>query len=99
MGTEAIDGPGTHRVGLLLDARGPRSEQALDRLRRALDGGVVGAPEDDGTFEVCVRAASFDEALGAVWNAVAAAGVDDALRFTEHPDLPEHWRHRAERPA
>jgi hypothetical protein len=33
-----------------------------------------------------------------VWNAVAASGTDDHVVFLEHPDLPEHWRHRSQPP-
>jgi hypothetical protein len=51
--------------------------------------------DSDGVFEVVVSASSFEAALEVVWNAVAAAGVDDEIRFAEHPDLPGHWRRRA----
>jgi hypothetical protein len=93
--TDSNGGPAAeHRVGLMLDARGPRAEEALDGLREALDGAEVGEVDGNGIFEVTMPADSFEAALGRVWNAVAAAGVDDRLRFTEHPDLPEHWRAR-----
>jgi hypothetical protein len=82
-----------HRVGLVLDARGERAADALDRLRVAL-GDSVTEPDEAGAFDVSVAAPSFDAALTSVWNAVAAAGLDDRLRFTERPDIPEHWRAR-----
>jgi hypothetical protein len=82
-----------HRVGLVLDARVERAADALDRLRVAL-GDSVTEPDEAGAFDVSVAAPSFDAALTSVWNAVAAAGLDDQLRFTERPDIPEHWRAR-----
>jgi hypothetical protein len=82
-----------HRVGLVLDARGERAADALDRLRVGL-GDSVSEPDEAGAFDVSVAAPSFDAALTSVWNAVAAAGLDDQLRFTERPDIPEHWRAR-----
>jgi hypothetical protein len=85
---------GEHRVGLMLDARGARGEEALDELRDVLDGAQVGEVDAHGIFEVTMPADSFEAALNRVWNAVAAAGLDDRLRFTEHPDVPEHWRAR-----
>ncbi len=33
-----------------------------------------------------------------VWDAVAAAGVDDHILFQEHSELPEHWRAQSRRP-
>ena len=84
-----------HRVGMLLDHPGRHPDEILDRLRGALGHGNVGEPDHEGFFEVGVAAASFESALEVVWNAVASAGVDDDVRFAEHPDLPEHWRRRA----
>lgn len=88
-----------HRIGLLVDHPGtPRAEQALDALQAALDAATFSEPDDVGAFEAQLDAPSFEGALELVWNAVAAAGVDDQIRLAEHPDLPEHWRHRAASP-
>jgi hypothetical protein len=48
---------------------------------------------------VTVDADDQETALDQVWNAVAASGTDDHIVFLEHPDLPEHWRHRAGMPS
>jgi hypothetical protein len=84
-----------YRIGMLLEHPGPRGRDALSRLQAALGDEDISTPDEAGTFEVTVPAASFDAALERVWNAVAAAGADDDIVFIEHPDLPEHWRHRA----
>jgi hypothetical protein len=84
-----------HRIGMLLEQHGEFGRDALRRLREALGDAEISAPDDTGLFEVAVRAASFEAALDRVWDAVAAAGADDAVVFVEHPELPEHWRHRA----
>jgi hypothetical protein len=86
------------RVAMYVLEHGRPLEQALSDLESALDGATVGRPDDDGILEVTVSATSFDDALTKVWDAVAAAGVDDQLAFAEHPDLPEHWRDRASGP-
>jgi hypothetical protein len=83
------------RVGLYAIERGRALEQALEDLARELPGGRVGRPDDAGILEVTIEASSFDHALTRVWDAVAAAGVDDQLAFAEHPDLPDHWRAKA----
>ena len=69
--------------------------QARDALAAALPGAQVTDPDETGVFEVTVDAPSHEEALQQVWDAIAAAGADDHVAFAEHPDLPEHWRHRA----
>jgi hypothetical protein len=84
-----------YRIGMLLEHTGTRGRDALDRLQAALGDGEISVPDHAGMFEVTVPAASFEAALERVWNAVAAAGADDDIVFVEHPDLPEHWRHRA----
>lgn len=66
--------------------------EALDRMAAALPGATVGRPDDVGIVEIALDAPSFDAALTQVWDAIAAAGADDALAFAEHPELPEHWR-------
>lgn len=86
---------GAYRVGMLLEQPGAFGAAALERLREALGDVEVTDPDDVGAFEVVVPAASFDAALQRVWDAVAAAGADDEIVFVEHPELPEHWRHRA----
>jgi hypothetical protein len=48
--------------------------------------------DDTGIFEAHVEAEDFDAALQRVWDAIAAAGVDDDFAFAEHPSIPEHWR-------
>jgi hypothetical protein len=88
-------GTAQQRVGMVLDARGANADAALARLRGVLDDGAVTDADSEGVFEVVVPARSFEAALEVVWNAVAAAGVDDEIRFAEHPDLPGHWRRRA----
>jgi hypothetical protein len=84
-----------YRIGMLLEHPGSRGHEAVTRLQAALGDEEISAPDDTGTFEVTVAAASFEAALDRVRNAVAAAGADDDIVFVEHPDLPEHWRHRA----
>jgi len=84
-----------YRIGMLLEHPGARGHDALARLRAALGDEDITDPDDTGVFEVTVSASSFDAALERVWNAVAAAGVDDDIVFLEHPELPEHWRHGA----
>ncbi len=86
-------------IGMVMLTRGQRGERAREALADALPGGEVGEVDDDGTFEVTVEADDQEEALEQVWNAVAASGTDDHLAFVEHPDLPEHWRHRSQAPG
>lgn len=80
------------RVGMVLDSGSPRAREAFQRLASALGGATVGEPDSDGVFDVTVLAESWEAGLQRVWDAVAAAGADDHVRFAEHPDLPEHWR-------
>jgi hypothetical protein len=85
---------------LLLHGGTPKDLEALERLTDALpDGSTVSAPDDLGVFEVTVDAATFEDGLHVVWNAIAASGSDDHIVFMEHPEIPEHWRHRTGRPA
>jgi len=81
----------------MLERRGesPRDEDARRRLADALAGAEVGEPDETGVFEISLEADDQDAALQRVWDAVATAGVDDHIVFLEHPNLPEHWRHRA----
>jgi hypothetical protein len=87
-----------YRVALYSLEQGEARDLALVDLGKALPGADIGEPDDVGIVEVSLEADSFDDALTKVWDAVAAAGVDDQLAFAEHPDLPEHWRDRAVRP-
>jgi hypothetical protein len=77
---------------LMLHAGTPRDREAREQLAAALPGGEVGEPDEIGVFEVAVEADDREQALTAVWNAVAASGTDDHIVFLEHPELPEHWR-------
>ena len=72
---------------LLLHPGTPRDDEAREQLADALpDDAEVGEADD------------LEEALQTVWDAVAASGTDDHMVFLEHPDLPEHWRHRSGSP-
>jgi hypothetical protein len=87
------------RVGMLYDVQAPHLPDDLERLRQALpDGATMGERDELGFFDITVEAPSFEAALGVVWDAIAAAGADDVVRFAEHPEIPEHWRHRTARP-
>jgi hypothetical protein len=86
-------------VGMLaLHNSSPRDQEARRELAAALPDAEVGEPDDVGVFEIVLDADDFDDALSRVWDAVAASGTDDHIVFLEHPELPEHWRHRAGRP-
>jgi hypothetical protein len=86
---------GTQRIALLLDPpHGEFARESYDRLRDVLGAAAVTEPDETGFFEADVEAPSFEAALERVWDAVAAAGADDHVFFAEHPDIPEHWRHR-----
>jgi hypothetical protein len=78
----------TAAIGMLLS---DRRRDALEALAAALPDGRVGEPDELGVFEVEVEADDQEDALSTVWDAVAAAGVDDHVLFLEHPELPEHW--------
>ena len=84
---------------LLLHPGTPRDDEAREQLAAELPGAEIGEPDELGVFEVAVDARDEEDALQRVWDAVAASGTDDHLVFLEHPELPEHWRHRAGRPA
>jgi hypothetical protein len=76
----------------------PRDQEARQQLAAALPEADVGAPDDVGVFEIALDGEDREDALSRVWDAVAASGTDDHIAFLEHPDLPEHWRHRSRRP-
>ncbi len=83
---------------LLLHDGTPRDLEARTALAAVLPDAEVGEPDELGVFEIVLEADDGEDALGRVWDAVAASGTDDHIVFLEHPDLPEHWRHRAGRP-
>jgi hypothetical protein len=83
---------------LLLHPGTPRDEQAREQLASALPDAELGAADELGVFEIALDADDLEQALERVWDAVAAAGADDHVVFLEHPELPEHWRHRSGRP-
>jgi hypothetical protein len=86
----------TSTVNMLLMHGGTQRDlEAREQLAAVLPGATVGEPDEAGTFEVTVDVDDQETALDQVWNAVAASGTDDHIVFLEHPDLPEHWRHRS----
>ena len=76
----------------------PRDRDARAQLAAALPDAEIGELDEIGVFEITLEAEDQDDALTRVWDAVAAAGVDDHIVFLEHLELPEHWRHLS-RPA
>jgi hypothetical protein len=80
------------QVGLRQELRGEHGDAMRAALVDALGGAPATEPDEDGSFEVTVEADSVDDALLAVWNALAASGADEHIVFLEHPDLPGHWR-------
>jgi hypothetical protein len=82
-------------VTLVIEQPGPGADAARERLAGQLPDAHVDLPDPEtGVFDVSLEAASREEALTAVWNALAAAGADDEIVFLEHPDIPGHWRSR-----
>ncbi|MEA2126553.1 MAG: hypothetical protein QOI80_3335 [Solirubrobacteraceae bacterium] len=79
-------------VGLREEMGGPHGEEVRRVLLDALGNPPATEPDETGTLEVTVEAGSFDDALLAVWNALAASGAEEHILFIEHPDLPGHWR-------
>jgi hypothetical protein len=80
------------RLVLNPEAQHPH-DHALRELGQAFgDDATLGEPDDGGVIEVRVRAGDMGEALQRVYDAVAAAGVDDHLEIVEHPESPGHWR-------
>jgi hypothetical protein len=88
-----------YRVGMVALTRGAALRRGLSGLRLALPDATIGDPDQTGVFEIELRAKSFEAALETAWNAVAAGGSDDDMAFAEHPDIPEHWRHRVASPS
>jgi len=89
----------TQSIGLQLQDRTERARQAIDDIVAALPGAEATGPDPDGSVEIHVTADSYDDALKQVFDAVAAAGADDHVVFTEHPDIAHHWEHGDETPA
>ena len=88
-----------HRVAMLmLHGGSPRDLEAREQLAAVLPGAEITEPDDVGVFEIVLDADDQEHALRRVWDAVAASGTDDHVVFLEHPQLPEHWRHRSGRP-
>jgi hypothetical protein len=83
---------------LMLHDGTPRDLQARAQLAAALPDAEVSEPDDVGVFEVALEADDLEDALTRVWDGLAASGTDDHIVFVEHPELPEHWRHRSGRP-
>jgi hypothetical protein len=88
----------SQRVTMLRLTRGERASAAVAELDAALPDAEVTPPDDLGVFEIALDSTDREGALERVWDAVAAAGVDDHVVFLEHPDLPEHWQHRSGSP-
>lgn len=88
------------KVGLiLLQPRSLRARQGRERLEAVLGEGSLTEPDETGIFEARVDAPDQEAALQRVWDAIAAGGADDYVAFAEHPELPQHWRHRAASPT
>ena len=83
---------------LMLHGGSPRDLEAREQLAAVLPGAEITEPDDVGVFEIVLDADDQEHALRRVWDAVAASGTDDHVVFLEHPQLPEHWRHRSGRP-
>jgi hypothetical protein len=73
----------------VIDEQQRQAEEALPALARAL-GGTVGALDDGGLVEVEVEAASREEALARVRDAIAAVGVDHLFTFPETTGTDYH---------
>ena len=77
--------PKTHVSMLLLHEGSPGTLTALgNSAPRYLT--PITEPADVGVFDIALDAEDQEQALLRVWDAVAAAGVDDHIAFLEHPD-------------
>lgn len=83
---------------LMLHDGTPRDLEAREQLAAALPAAETTEPDDVGVFEIVLDAEDQEHALQRVWDALAASGTDDHIAFLEHPELPEHWRHRSRAP-
>lgn len=77
-----------HEVALHRAADGGRCDEALDALRSSLGAESVEEPDETGMFAVEVEAGSFDEAVGQVRDAIAAAGADECFELGESRGVP-----------
>ena len=84
------------KVGLRQELKGEHGDNTRGALIAALGDVPATEPDEDGTFEVTVQTDTEDEALLAVWNAIAASGADEHIVLIEHSKLPEHWRHKSD---
>jgi hypothetical protein len=76
----------------------PLDLEAREQLAAVLPDAEITEPDDVGVFDIVLDAEDEERALERVWDAVAASGTDDHIVFLEHPQLPQHWRHRSGRP-
>lgn len=83
---------------LMLHNDSPRDLESREQLAAVLPGAEIAEPDQVGVFEIVLEADDEEQALQRVWDALAASGTDDHIAFLEHPELPEHWRHRSRRP-
>jgi hypothetical protein len=83
---------------LLMHGGTAKDLECRERLAKALPTAEVSEPDELGVFEIELEAQDRDDALMKVWNAVAASGTDDHIVFLEHPEIPEHWRHKSASP-
>jgi hypothetical protein len=90
--------PQRETVAMQMLDHGALADAGRERLREVLGDATVEDPDDTGLFTISLAAGTHEEALERVWDAAAAAGADDHVAFAEHPELPEHGRHRAARP-
>jgi hypothetical protein len=89
-----------HKVAMLMLHDGtPRDLEAREHLAAAMPDAEITEADDVGVFEIVLDAEDQEHALQRAWDALAASGTDDHIVFLEHPELPEHWRHRSGRPG
>jgi hypothetical protein len=94
---QAGDPAAEGRQTVLLETldRGPRAEEALDRLRKALPGAhFTTVDEATGVFEILVEARDLEGGVRQVFDAIARAGADDHVVIAEHPEIKGHWIRR-----
>jgi hypothetical protein len=82
-----------HAVALTVLPDAMKVRESWERLAGVVDE-LTPIDETTGLLEARVEAGDFEGALQKVWDAIAAAGVDDDFAFAEHPSIPGHWRRR-----
>jgi hypothetical protein len=88
-----------HKVEMLMMHYGtPRDLEARQQLAAVLPDAEITEPDDVGVFDIVLDAEDQEHALQRVLDAIAASGTDDHVVLLEHPDLPDHWRHRSRQP-